>query len=125
MGAMVKSPNGDSLTVWTTSHRINQLVLEAVVEGLHKEGVSCFLRKTRDYNGRPVPSLSYGVLRGAGQIYQDCEKAGVPWWNIDKGFFKPSHYDGFYRIGYRHLQPLFLADREEDDSRWRQLNIPI
>lgn len=111
--------------MWTTDHRINRTVTAAAIEGLRRLGYPFTIRDTKDYNGKPVPSLSYGVLRGTGRIYQDCEREGIDWWNIDKGFFRPGHFDGFYRIGYRHLQPLFIKERTEHPSRWKRLGIPV
>lgn len=115
----------DALTVWTTDHEYNRIVLSSLIEGLRRCGVSHVVRRAADYDGCPVPSISYGVLRGAGQIYRDCMEAGVPWWNIDKGFFHPGHFSGYYRIGYRHLQPLFHVDADGDDRRWRALGIEL
>lgn len=93
------------ITVWKTGHDTNETVLNSVVEGLSAIGITPYVLHVDEYNGIIRPSLSYGVLRGTEPIYRDCERAGVPWWNIDRGFFKPSHFDGYYRIGYCHLQP--------------------
>lgn len=115
------------MIVWTTESNLNQVVCRTALEGLKRAGLSAETRPASKYDGKPVPSVSYGFLRGVERIYKDCARAGVEWWNIDKGFFRHRHTDGYYRLARNHLQPLFRLTSTQigdlDDSRWKALKI--
>ena len=111
------------ITVWQTGHGYNTRLTEVACHGLLVSGQEAVLEHVDNYSG-PVPSLSYGILRGTGSIYKDCAGQGVAWWNIDNGFFLPGHPHGYYRIGYCDLQtnegPIDLVDAAR---RWGRLGI--
>lgn len=113
------------ITVWTTPRRLNHVICKSVYKGLLNNGVAAEMRPVAEYYREPVPSVSYGFLRGVSRVYRDCRTANVDWWNVDKGFFRASHLDGYYRIGRNHLQPLFDSQITADDSRWKELFIDV
>lgn len=71
------------------------------------------------------PSISYGFRRGTDTIFQRCMKEGIEWWELDRGYFRAKHYDGFYRISLNEIRAEFKADINLPDDRWKALNIPV
>ena len=98
---------------------------EAMSEGLEKAGVGCERREFSTFDGKGVPSVSSGILGGIDQVFKSCRYNGVEWWCLDNGFFKHRHYDGYYRIGYCHLQPRFNKNASVSASRWEALKLPV
>lgn len=113
------------ITVWTTKRRLNHVICKSFWLGLKRNSIATEIRPVAEYCREPVDSVSYGFLRGVAQIYRDCATSNTNWWNIDKGFFRASHLDGYYRIGKNHLQPLYDGKLFVDDSRWKKLNIDV
>lgn len=58
-------------------------------------------------------SVVYGILRGGATVMGELYKREDPFWFIDNGFFKPGHFDGYYRIAKNSLQP-----------EYRELDLP-
>jgi hypothetical protein len=102
-------------TVFRTGHEINEKVCTALVEGFKDDDLYA----------------TYGILRGAGEWakLKDGERInGHPKkvLLLDKGFFKPGHYDGYYRISTSGLttQPRFDPTKC-DPARWKSLGIEV
>ena len=80
-----------------TDHDISQRVCEAWGDRKHvREGLDA-----RD-------PIVYGVLRGCGEIIRLCEALNRDWWHIDNGYFRPGHFDGYYRVtlnGFQATEP--------------------
>lgn len=115
-----------NIAIWRTGHEIADTVAEAVYEGLSKDG-NCTLCDSRS-SERSFGDINigYGILRGNDEIFRDSEKAGKPWFNIDRGYWKPGHYDGYYRISLRGTQQTFGLDKLEPDyARWDALGVEI
>ncbi len=68
--------------------------------------------------------IGYGILRGSCDVFKAAENAGVPWFNIDRGYFKPAHYDGYYRISMRGTQQTGFWPKP-DYKRLAKLELPI
>jgi hypothetical protein len=112
------------IAVWKTGHEIADTVAQAVAEGF--DGELCDLQNLAAYSKNPnqiiqyyeIDSclsgiysqwdvhLAYGILRGADSVF----KRIFHWFNIDRGYFNPSHYDGYYRISYKGTQAKYDAD---------------
>lgn len=103
------------ICVWRTGHEIAETVADAVYNGLKKDVTVSIIRvPDQDFifpdhwDPHPIKSydahIGYGILRGMDKIFRACDKAGKPWFNIDKGYLKPGHYDGYYRISLRGTQ---------------------
>ena len=90
---------------WRSPHEISSTVMQVVWHGL-----SCDLgiadpvewddSLLRSYDAH----IGYGILRNLDKIFHDCERLGIPYFNIDRGYFSPGHYEGCYRISYRGTQ---------------------
>ncbi len=118
------------IAVWKTGHEIADTVAQALAEGFDAElrdlrnlapystnpnqiyqyhEISAVLKEI--YNQCDV-NIAYGILRGADDVF----KKSNHWFNIDRGYFAPGHYDGYYRISYRGTQakydPAFPITKE-------------
>src|ERR1051326_2634673 len=96
-----------NIAVWRTGHEIADRVAESLVKGLNGISLDC-----RYYNMPSLPdgydaNIAYGILRDTGEVFKASEEDGKPWFNVDRGYFKPSHYDGYYRISCRGTQQTF------------------
>lgn len=118
------------IAVWKTNHEIADTVAEAVYEGLKGQ---CDVRQyntisdNNDANIRGCSlNLAYGILRGTGAVFKRSMEHNIPWICIDKGYWKPGHYDGYYRISLNGTQQTIGLDKLEPDyERWEALGLEI
>lgn len=47
--------------------------------------------------------VAYGILRGTKEAFARA----AHWFEIDRGYWDPSHFDGNYRLGYRDMQAIY------------------
>lgn len=117
-------------TVWRTEHPINQRVVDSFHIGSFRLGENApgFTMKAVElyhrHNNRPPPSISYGFLRGTEKIFQDCIAQNQEWWEIDRGYFKPNHFDGYYRISHNGIMAPMQCNALPSD-RWDRLGIAL
>lgn len=104
------------IAVYETSHEIADRVARSLARGLN----SYLIGKSTD----PFPyadiHIAYGILRGTADIFK---KANC-WFNVDRGYWRPSHYDGYYRISLRETQQTKFWP-EPDYERYKRLGIDI
>lgn len=120
------------IAVWKTGHEIADMVADAVAEGSWRAGQSAGLYNTIDKDiHTPIIrhediSLAYGILRGTAEIFKECARLDKPWFNIDRGYFSPSHYDGYYRLSLRGTQQTTGLDKLAPDyDRLRALGVEM
>lgn len=110
-----------NIAIWKTNHEIADTVAAAVYAGFCSSDCNAFPAfDTRIHNIDETVAtfdchIGYGILRGMDKVYAACDKLNKPWFNIDKGYLKPGHYDGYYRIslrGTQHTQGGDYADTE-------------
>lgn len=114
------------IAVWHTGHEIADTVARAVYDGL--QGHEVYLCHTGDFNAaKPCDiHIGYGILRGMDEVFRQCDRFGKPWLNIDRGYWKPSHYVGYYRVSLRGTQQTLGLDKLDPDyERWDALKLPI
>lgn len=107
------------MIVLRTSHHINATVSDALCAGLGVDAIS------PDKWDRKTPVIGYGILRGCGDVFNHCERMGIPWFNVDNGYFKPGHFDGYYRISFRGTQQRFDRRWAKNGNRFNQLGIEL
>lgn len=112
---------------WRTSHYINERVITDFHTGAKDGNVA--LKDIKQFNqineeGRLLPSISYGILRGTGEIFKHCREKGLDFWEIDRGYFKPDHFKGYYRISKNNTRATYRPDCVTSD-RWDALKIPV
>ena len=106
--------------IWKTGHEIADTVADALVAGIPD---SIFCRVGDEVSGCDV-HIGYGILRGMDKVYRECERQGKPYFIVDNGYWKPGHYDGYYRISLNGTQQTtnFPAP---DYERWERLGLEI
>lgn len=99
------------MRILKTGHEIADTVAAALEEGLYG---------TLD---RILPSMpiGYGILRGTAEEFKKAKN----YIHLDRGYFKPSHYDGYYRVSLNGTQQTTGLDQFEDDTRFKQLDIEV
>lgn len=102
--------------VWQTSHDINEQVSKALHAGIPNS-----ILKHSSYipNYRSSPnkftSVGYGILRGTGEVFDINRKANIDWYEVDRGYINPKHFNGYYRISKNALQATYKeADLPSD-----------
>lgn len=66
-------------------------------------------------------NIAYGILRGTDRLFKNFQS----WFNVDRGYFSPSHYDGFYRISYRGTQAKYDAAYPVQKHNWKLESVKI
>jgi hypothetical protein len=101
-------------TIWRTGHPINDEVSKALHIGTKFEIKHTELLPL-EKNLRPA--IAYGILRGTGlpgrntgdtSIFRECDKRGLEWWEVDRGYFGAKHFDGYYRISLGDMQAKYV-----------------
>lgn len=109
------------ISVWKTGHHIADTVADALMEGFDAE---CFdTRFDRDSNIRwdNATQIAYGILRDTNIIFNRAES----WLNVDRGYFHPRHFNGYYRISHRGTQQTDLSKVKPDYDRLEQLKLEL
>lgn len=111
-------------TIWRTTHEINRNVSESVHRG------TGFPIINTDFVGRRVlntPSIAYGILRGTSEAFAHSQKNGLEWWEVDNGYFKRGHFNGYYRVSRNGLCATYDDTKTQQltDDRFKVLNITI
>lgn len=88
------------IAIWKTGHQIADTVADELAIG--------FDAKIRNVNEGNLcdenVDIGYGILRGMGELFRQDDICGDDWFNIDRGYFNPGHFDGYYRISYKGTQ---------------------
>lgn len=127
------------IAVWKTGHEIADTVADAIAKGLtnatiyHTDKIKNAQQihdRRNNKCGCVICSadvhIGYGILRGTAEVFRLCDIFKKLWFNIDRGYFKPFHFDGYYRISLCGTQQtLFLDKLETDCKRFDTLGISI
>lgn len=92
------------VTLFRTGHDINERVCDALAKGFAGDDIAA----------------TYGVLRGAGAWAKAQKK---PTLLLDRGYFKPGHFDGYYRLAWQGTQAMFESG--SGPMRWDSLHLPL
>jgi len=110
--------------LWDTGHFLSNEVIKEVAKGTRYPIKNSELHIDRDSIPKDMTeAIGYGVLRGNKDIYQYCNDNNIPWWNVDKGYFKHNHYKGYYRVSKNALQPKYIEGAPS--NRFDSLHIDI
>lgn len=113
------------IAVWQTDHSISRTVHDAVIVGL-PNAESCDVCEGMNISSIGDINIGYGILRGMDNVFRACQKAGKPFIHIDKGYWKPGHFDGYYRISLNGTQQTFGLDQLKPDyERWEKLGVEV
>lgn len=103
-----------TMYVWHTGHQINERVSAALHAGIpqtilkHTEWADNYINQTNKH-----VAIGYGILRGTADIFRHNHTTGVDFYEVDRGYLNPNHYDGYYRISKNALQ-----------ATYRELDLP-
>jgi hypothetical protein len=109
------------MKILKTGHEIADIVAAALEGGL-ANGTQI---KTETIQMETVP-IGYGILRGTANVFRQSERNRSPWVHLDRGYWKPNHYDGYYRVSLNGTQQTIGLDKLEPDyARLESLNLDI
>lgn len=98
------------IAVWKTGHPIADTVADALAEGLHGDIWPTDSIKSTAFGSlmhKYDAHIGYGILRGNTEIFHECQRQGLPYFEVDRGYVNPSHYEGTYRISCRGTQAIW------------------
>lgn len=113
------------IAIWKTGHEIADKVAHAISESVQHTDhtLTCYCSPINEEKLNEIPRYSahigYGILREMDQVF----KRSAHWFNVDRGYFNPRHFDGYYRISYRGTQAKFNELRKPWQGElqpWRQ-----
>lgn len=87
------------IAIWKTGHSIADTVADALKEGFDGKVQSVSEIHSGRFDGEAI-NIAYGILRGTEAVFKQSRH----WFNVDRGYFNPSHFDGYYRISYKGTQ---------------------
>jgi len=116
--------------VYYTEHRVNQEVSALLASGFHAKRSPASVKA--GFAVRPEPGLSivYGILRGTGEIVEQCEGARMDYLYCDHSYFdkyrvdySKERWEGYYRLvpNHRYFQP----SQDMPPDRWDRLGIEL
>jgi len=104
--------------------------MQAVAAGfrntnLHQD-IKIIHTKTDEFSPIYTP-ISYGILRGTGDIFQRQMASHRDFWEIDLGYFHSGHFAGYYRISKNGMRATYndAVAKTLPFDRWDALNINI
>lgn len=103
--------------VYSSGHKHSQIISNAFASGARLP----WLQGARHL--APGGIVTYGALRGLGELLRDAQREGRGWLYLDNGYFRPGHYDGYYRAtlnAYQHD-----GTGNASPARWERLGKQI
>lgn len=102
------------IAVWKTGHNIADTIARSMATGsgapiFHTS--ECCEDIIQSYDAH----IAYGILRGTSDVYKLCDKYNKPWFNVDRGYFNPAHFSGYYRVSLRGTQQTTNLDKIPSD----------
>jgi hypothetical protein len=107
--------------IWHTGHQINEKLSLALHAGIpesilkHTEWADNYIHSTNKH-----VAVGYGILRGTGDIFKHNTKHKIDYWEVDRGYINPNHFEGYYRISKNGLQAVY-QDKDLPSDRLDKL----
>lgn len=92
------------IAVWHTGHPIADHVGRCISEALNTHLIAALPGNIVHYADKYDLHIGYGILRGMGDVFRAAEQQKKLWINIDRGYWQPGHFDGYYRFSLRGTQ---------------------
>ncbi len=112
-----------TIYVWHTGHEINERLSLALHSGIpnsilkHTEYKENYFSHTNKNI-----AVGYGILRGTGDIFKHNEAHSIDYYEVDRGYINPKHFDGYYRISKNGMQAKYV-DKDLPSDRLDKLKI--
>lgn len=94
-----------TIYVWHTGHQINETISAALHAGIpqsilkHTSWSDNYINQTNKH-----VAVGYGILRGTADIFNHNSSERVDFYEVDRGYINPNHFDGYYRISKNDMQ---------------------
>lgn len=115
------------ICVWRTGHEIADTVYDAILEGFRGlSPMGCYTQNSEMTKLVECADIhiGYGILRGMADVFRECDRQGKSWFCIDRGYWNPGHYDGYYRVSLRGAQQT-SGWPAPDWDRWKALGVMV
>lgn len=86
------------IAVWRTGHHIADTVASALHAGLDQSVLLDTSHITRKAIESYDAHIGYGILRGMADVFRLCDVFDRKWFNVDRGYWHPGHFNGYYRV---------------------------
>lgn len=97
------------IAIWKTGHPIADTVADAL-----KEGFNARVFNTKELSNKIIEDfdlhVGYGILRGTDAVFKAASRLQRNWVQVDRGYWKPFHYSGYYRVSCRGTQAIYSPD---------------
>lgn len=70
-----------------------------------------------------APAVFYGLSKFTVTVHRAASERGYDWYYIDNGYFRPGHYDGYYRVTKNAAQ--HDGSGKASPARWDSLGLTI
>lgn len=110
-----------TIYVWHTGHQINEHISQALHAGIpqnilkHTEWADNYFHQTNKH-----VAVGYGILRGTADIFHHNSNQNIDYWEVDRGYINPYHFDGYYRISKNGMQAKYI-DKDLPSDRLDKL----
>lgn len=112
------------ICIWRTGHEIADTVADAVNEAVPADKLFLDLDTDEVFPLEADVHIGYGILRDMDTVWRECERHNKPYFIVDRGYWKPGHYDGYYRVSLCGTQQT-SGWPEPDYARWDTLGLEI
>lgn len=109
-----------TFNILKTGHQIADTVAQALEEGLYGKCNGSVLFHA-EATAKKI-GIGYGILRGMSEVFKSADQ----YVHLDRGYFKPHHFDGYYRVSLNGTQQTTGLDKLEPDyDRLNALKLDI
>lgn len=110
-----------TIYIWHTGHQINDTLSQALHAGIPDSVLKHISWKDNYFNqNNKHVAIGYGILRGTGDVFHHNFNHNVDYWEVDRGYINPGHFDGYYRISKNGMQAKYV-DKDLPSDRLDKL----
>lgn len=109
------------MLAWYTTHFISEKIILSASRGWKVPAKHTSLFRKGEFNDE---ALLYGILRGCSDVIHYNFKNGHDYLHLDRGYIKPNHFSGYYRISLNDTQARY-KDVNLPSERAKKLNVTI
>lgn len=106
------------ICVWRTGHEIADTVGKAIYDSLKPifpDTELCWTVSKEYLEAIADINIGYGILRNMDAVWKKSAADNKPYFIVDRGYWKPGHYDGYYRVSLNGTQQTTGLDKLKPD----------